>query len=47
MVPKGDTITVFTSWPLSTPKNGAPHKVNINTKKRPSQAINGALQHNR
>ena len=33
----GDTITVFTSWPLSPPKNGAPHKANTNTKNSPSQ----------
>jgi hypothetical protein len=42
---KGDTITVFTSWPLCSPKNGAPHKTNINTNKHPSQAVIVALQH--
>ena len=43
---KGDAITVFTSWPLCLPKNGAPHKTNINTKKRLSQVIIAALQQN-
>jgi hypothetical protein len=43
---KGDTFTVFTSWHLLSPKNGAPHKMNINTVKRSSQAFFVAVQHN-